>query len=358
MFQEQVLYNLWKVCNGWLDLKSQKSVEGASVLFVTRKAAVETLRDEALAELEAVSPKFRAYQEQKQKGPLGFALKGLAQGYDLERAHYLASGKKAGSSISGSMVHQKLNEPDSSKNAKFKKLVKKGFGNLSLQDSQALQRLFPDAVPVIYLNKIARLKYLVTIKDGKICDSNGDPIVMRDMSVIRVAGSPVSIRSIAMYAMDKYGNLYVDDKYYTSKQYIGQENGKYVVKQSYQNNHSSLLAGTDVLCAGCLHIGWDNRRQGESGGALSAIDSSSGHYKPTRENLRNCLQVFQSLGVNVDMTRVGDCSAGPQPLFYWGQDFLADRNPWPSWNTPVNSGLGFLGAGRLKAPHIKPDADA
>src|SRR5262245_28791125 len=144
IFQEQLLYNLWKVCNKWLELKSQKSQqEGVSELFVRRKTEVEKLRDEALAELKEVSPKFRANQDRKrQHGPLGYGLKGLSNGYEHERSHYLQTQKKFGSSISASKVHEQLNNMHTMNrlNAKAKKIVKKGFGNLSLQDTQALQK--------------------------------------------------------------------------------------------------------------------------------------------------------------------------------------------------------------------------
>lgn len=53
-------------------------------------------------------------------------------------------------------------------------------------------------------------------------------------------------------------------------------------------NHSSYLAGAEVICAGCLYIGYNNRRGMDAPGMLAHIDNGSGHYKPREENLRNC----------------------------------------------------------------------
>src|SRR5262245_30367445 len=114
LIKEQLLYNLWKVSNKWLELKRQKAQDGGgSELFQRRQLNIEVLRDEALGELALVSDRVYAalqgYQARKQQnGPQGYQLKGLNNGYHLEREHYLKSGKSSGSSISGSLVHSRL----------------------------------------------------------------------------------------------------------------------------------------------------------------------------------------------------------------------------------------------------------
>ncbi len=340
IFQEQLLYNLWKVSNNWLELKNSKAQkDGASELLLRRKQEVEVLRDEALAKLEEVSPRvadaFQRYQVRKQHGTVAQPLKGLGNGYHLEREHYLHGQKTSGATISGSKVDFLLRFE---KNTKAQRFVQKGFGNLSLKDTQVLQQLFPNMQPVVYMNKIARLKHMVQIIDGKICDSEG-PILMTG----RLSGLLV----LDLYVVDKYGNLYKTSEWNSTHKYIEQDrNGNYREAKTTQFNHSSLLAGADVLCAGALHIGWDNRHQLPTAGVLSAIDNISGHYKPSTENLRNCLEVFQGLGINIDLTRVTDFSSG-EGVVYWGRDFMANRrHPWADFQTAPNS--------FFKAPPITP----
>jgi len=225
--------------------------------------------------------------------------------------------------------------------------LKKGYGNLTLQDTQTLQRLFPDMAPVVYMNKIERLKLILSFVDGKICDSGGHPVEMTERESFSK-----NLR-IAPYVMDKYGNLYMDIDFWKSKSYLTQDNaGKYQAKSTGRFNHSSFLAGAEVVCAGALHIGWNNRGNASAAGVLSAIDNASGHYKPSRENLLNCLEVLRSYGVNTELTRVGDWSQGT--VFYWGRDFLQNQNPWID-EEHAPSPFGGIGGHRFKSPPIVPN---
>src|SRR4029079_9455600 len=68
--KEALLYNLWKVCRQWLDLKKDK--QSSSEMFMRRKLNVELLRDEALAELSRISPRIHQalgrHEEAKGRG--------------------------------------------------------------------------------------------------------------------------------------------------------------------------------------------------------------------------------------------------------------------------------------------------
>ena len=274
------------------------------------------MRDQALAELEQVSDKvaaaLRDYQAHKQNGVVGHQLKGLANGYHLEREHYLQGNKVSGATISGTNVSNKCRfDADSIRLQRHKaaKNFEERVWQPILQDTQTLQRLFPDMAPVVYMNKIERLKLILSFVDGKICDSGGHPVEMTERESFSK-----NLR-IAPYVMDKYGNLYMDIDFWKSKSYLTQDNaGKYQAKSTGQFNHSSFLAGAEVVCAGALHIGWNNRGNASAAGVLSAIDNASGHYKPSRENLLNCLEVLRSYGVNTELTRVGDWSQGTSVL--------------------------------------------
>jgi hypothetical protein len=81
--------------------------------------------------------------------------------------------------------------------------------------------------------------------------------------------------------MDRYGNLLQKDA-----EPIG---------DAFFFNHSSFNAGHDVVCAGTLKI---------NNGDLTEIDNNSGHYKPGRDNLFNCLDVLAGEGVDLTNTTV------------------------------------------------------
>lgn len=136
--------------------------------------------------------------------------------------------------------------------------------------------------------------------------------------------------------MDKYGNLFVEATG-ERKDYVSYSSrGGYTVKTSDAFNHSSFTAGNDVICAGCIHVGYDSRAGREEPGVLSFIDNNSGHYKPTAENLHNCIIVLRDQGVNIDDVMVSDRSNGQDRVhFYWATDFIAGmRNRWAAHNAP------------------------
>jgi hypothetical protein len=127
---------------------------------------------------------------------------------------------------------------------------------------------------VRYVEDEERWKYLVAFDiwgsakqrqqiSGGNLTAMGDPIT--------TGGEPLGT---SIYAMDESGNLYF--------QPAGQVG----------LNHCSFLAGRPVLCAGTVGI---------TGGDLGYIDNGSGHYRPTRQNLINCLE---KLANDIDLSRV------------------------------------------------------
>jgi hypothetical protein len=98
------------------------------------------------------------------------------------------------------------------------------------------------------------------------------------------------------YAIDQYGDLISGDD--APKSSIGK------MLQSHQRfNHSSLNAGKDVICAGVMKV---------ENGRLTYIDNMSGHYKPTKRNLLNALELLR--GLNVDLQRVQVACLDKPPL--------------------------------------------
>jgi hypothetical protein len=334
--QEMLLYNLWKQAYKWLKLKQGKIERDGGDRLERRRLAVSNLRDAAMAELAEISPRtreaLRLYEDRKVLGPLGGQLKPLEPGYSLERDIWNKQkrdgGPFQGTSLSGSKLSFEL--PTARRNDKVaRKLAQKNFGDLTMDDAFRVQRALQNVDwPVTYLNKLARLQYLVCVSDGGLlCDVNQSSLLMRDM-----------VRNeymMSVYAMDMYGNVFCKlDFTEQTETIVYQPDEGYRIVKPWNFNHSSFLAGREVLCAGCMHIGYNVRRRRQEAGYLSAIDNSSGHYKPSPDHLRTMLLVLKDQGVDVDCVRVGDWSQG-QPVFYWGQDFLDGGNhPWTDEKNP------------------------
>jgi hypothetical protein len=332
--EERLLYCMWKECRRWLKLKAGKPAEKQSgELFMRRKLNVEVLRDASLERLVEIAPRVAEalgqYQENKQGGPLQMALKPMGPGYQRERVHYLQQGKRSGATISESSVQASMRTHGDAKN--MRAFVAKGYANLSVADSLKIERLYP-MPPVQFKNKIERLRFLISVnEDGLLCNLEGDLVAMTETRFDKYMQYP--------YAMDRYGNLFMDS-HWGEKNYVKYDdrNGSYQMAQTWGINHSSLLAGADVLCAGCIHIGYNCATGLEEPGVLSSIDNISGHYKPTRENLANCIQVLRDQGVSTDSTRV-EVRTAEGDIRYWGRDFVRNMRPWPNSEQPPP---GFL----------------
>jgi len=83
------------------------------------------------------------------------------------------------------------------------------------------------------------------------------------------------------YAMDEYGNLFIGE---TS-----------IATRTDRLNHSTMLAGKDVLCAGTVKI---------AAGQLMTFNNNSGHYKPTGVNVYEALLALQDEHVDLSQTVV------------------------------------------------------
>ena len=125
---------------------------------------------------------------------------------------------------------------------------------------------------VKYLNESERGVYQITIRDGKLYDSDGN---LFDTSS---GGSVHSSDPRAIYVVDQDGNLYA-----SNTQIIG------------QFHHSSFLAGGDVAGAGELKV---------VDGNLQLITDQSGHYLPTQAMTDQVVEYLRARGVQISNDQV------------------------------------------------------
>lgn len=121
---------------------------------------------------------------------------------------------------------------------------------------------------VRYLNKSQRETFKLTVKDGKLYDSEGN--------LFDTSGSH-SLHSAdprAIFVMDSHGNIYASTEH---------TRGIF--------HHSSFLAGGDVAGAGELKV---------SNGHLQLISDQSGHYRPSWPMTQQVMNELRSQGVPVD----------------------------------------------------------
>lgn len=285
-----------------MKLKKTKKISNdkarLKMLFHRRRVAVALLGQQALVELEMLSTRGRRQRARDQMLRRKFQNFGkdipatgkeLEQGYRLERESWSAQRKKgveAPTVIAGSGIHTAYTgawlRDENLK--KFKKLKEKGFERLNLNDWTALDKLVKAHLPdwrwnrgdgtVHYVRQKDRYRYMVFRNSrGLLEDYKGVVITTKDD-----AGSfPWA------YAMDQYGNLFVND-------HVGHKNRKHTFW-----NHSSFNAGNRVRCAGVVQI---------DKGQLKYIDNASGHYKPSKTDLENCLRTLQDEEVDLSQTEV------------------------------------------------------
>ena len=156
---------------------------------------------------------------------------------------------------------------------------------------QELDKLLGSQYKVLYLSKIQRIEYMVEVNQGgrfvkatdnSLIDMAGTK-VMADLGQ-KATGAPKPVTQA--YACDVYGCLFIIPDHQTDS------HGNRI-----QVNHSTLLAGKDVLCAGAISI---------KRGTLKAISNGSGHYKPDSVALNAMLNELSKAGVDLASVVVQD----------------------------------------------------
>ncbi|MDK3022024.1 hypothetical protein QO239_05320 [Cupriavidus taiwanensis] len=322
------LHALVMACIGWLKIKRAKAEDpqaAQNALFVTRRREIANLGSEAfqelstrLVQLNVLTPDLRGrlnFDRRKLSAlssganpgapsPYLRQLRPMGADYQNERLSYLESGKLRAISGSGAHVtHRNLTQmlpADPQLRAQAQVVAQKDVHALSLEDFRLLDAIGRENLvtgDVNYLSKNERMRYMAIVGNGGLLyDVNDQPITT---DAVRVTA----------YAMDKYGSLFIKDAE--------------PLNDAMFFNHSSFNAGNDVICAGTLII---------RNGSLRVIDNNSGHYKPTRENLHNCLSVLASEGLACNWATVNlyvFVQGQKQEHRYAANDFLLNPNGVP-----------------------------
>ena len=326
--QQKALCSILSRSSRWFKTKQSKvkvtktgERKGTNTL-VKRSRAVNTLMREAATALNGFSnglgSAMGSYLRNKMKGarPTG----SLSGGYANERSAYLIFNKST--SLSGSLIDDYL---ESKKNAdrnenrlpaeahrNFKQTYKgKSLDDLTVDDWMAINNIARDLegkqLEVKYMKRHERLSHMLE-SDG----AGGLRFAVGQRSAATpVVNDPVWGQKPGAwpYAMDEWANIY------TANDVLANNKDGYAMF-----NHSTFTAGDDVVCAGTLNI--DTR------GKLTSIDTNSGHYKPTREQLKVCIEILQE-DYHVDFTGAAILLKSPYGMWNPGHldRFLNDGLP-------------------------------
>ncbi len=318
------LYIVYKECEDWL--KKNLSILFAKSGERQKEAGVKRLQGEVIDDLNGLMPglgdALQGYQYKKgTSGVMGGKFASLGAGYANERKSYLASGKQQ-APVSASRVHTMT----TAMGTNFASLSVQDFERLGSDQALLRQHLNNGTVVRMYfLNKIQRLRLLATCDRQNPLGARWVDISGNLMSTKMEANNFLGEENVCqMWAMDRYGNLFVDYDNAGHGRYAMNLNANVVmgaIRSRGQTNHSSFCAGKDVICAGNIFL-WK--------GQLLHIDNGSGHYAPNRQALYNAVSILWNAGAVLDYLRVG-VQGGPNvaTTFHKGTTFL--QNGGADW---------------------------
>lgn len=289
------LYQVIKNCNAWSRLKSGETGGNTE----NRRRVIVALYNEAQLELRQfplIAQALDRYARRKAGGVRGAtALKGV---YAHEGAAY-RNLKAQGQFVdpgqprfapSATLIDDKgFNNPKTSHTAYGG--GDKQFRDLSFEEFMELDRLLNSQYQVLYMSKLQRIRHMVAVENGKFYWAvDGTVIDMAGQSVEMDLGTKAGGVEYP-YACDRYGNLFVVGNDLKAKD-----------GTKLQVNHSTMLAGNEVLCAGTISI---------KKGMLRAVSNLSGHYQPDTDALKAFItELRDEEGVNVNRAVIVDRKLG------------------------------------------------
>ena len=303
--QAAYLYQVIKNCRAWSRIKAD--VTGGNT--ANRRRVVVALYNEAQLELRKypiIVQLLDRYARKKAGGVKGATP--LAGVYAHEGAAY--KGLKANGQFvdpgqprfapSASLISDSTGDRRVQSTAFAR--GERGFKELTFEEYMEIDRLLESQYRVLYLSKLQRLEYMVAVENGRFRRAtDGALIDMPGQSVAVDMGQGEEVGETFMYACDRYGSLFLFGSKTKGK------DGKAV-----QLNHSTFLAGNEVLCAGTISI---------KKGLLRGASNLSGHYQPNTAALTAMLTEWQrNDDVNVDPIVVVDMSLN---IITLGKQYMA-----------------------------------
>ena len=311
------LYIVYKEAQHWR--KRHVSTVWATNQNQREEAGVCWLMGEVISELNKAEPglgtAFENYEIKSAGGEVNGAKTKLGNGYRFERKTYVED--KTRMPYSGSEIHKIAG----ANNVDFPNLTRRQWDEMAIGQWSTRQQ----AVSQMYfLNKIQRLRLLATCvpKNGGV---NLWEDIQGQLLQTKYQGAEMaSLNSRQMYAMDRYGNLFVDyDDWGHGALFLNVGKGPKgaAIAARGKSNHSSLCAGREVICAGTIFF-WK--------GQLIHIDNSSGHYAPRPAALYSAIELLRDAGTNLNYLRVALPKDAGGMHYYKAQTFLGHGQPdWP-----------------------------
>lgn len=244
-----ILSDLAHQCRQYLALKATKG----TAISTHRKGVVKELLHACEAAQSFVGKRNAA----RTAGGPGVT-KGLEPGYAHERAQYTQAAKQH-NPYSGTAMHEAQLNPAAMTTGAF--VAAGAAGNVQ---------------QVEFMKRDERLQHLLVIRNGLLYQ-NGEPY-----SCPMKTGAGYVALLAATFAMDRYGNLFSKPTAQASK-------------ANLRFNHSTYLAGREVLCAGTLTC---------KDGHLLKMTNLSGHYRPDAHALRQALMAIGAEGVDLSIVAV------------------------------------------------------
>lgn len=319
--RQKALCSIISRCRKWRQIKAAKAGAAAdpNATVRTRFSVVTALMQEAVQMLRVTAPEvsdaFDVYSQRKERGRLNAS--GLAPGYATERSAYIAFDRQR--SISGSLIHDLLESNTTrktplapatqlagkAKQQMEKKFTGRAFDELTVKEWQAIEKIAKELdgrrLETKYLTRHERLGYMLE------SDGNGG---LR--YAVGARSATTAAPSVWPYAMDEWGNIY------TANDWVMPQQTGYAMF-----NHSSFTAGDVVVCAGMLQI--------NAAGKMTFIDTNSGHYQPTQDQLVAAVRILRD-EYQVDFGQA-EVSIVAEPRVTWPagaanlQRFLAGQPP-------------------------------
>jgi hypothetical protein len=244
-----------------LELRTYPLVNAALQQYQAKKFARHGLQTTALAG-GIYAHEGRAYREQKLKAKGQFVDPGMP---NFVPSATLMKNNGAGHGPKADALWNKVHK-----------------NNITFEEYMKLDCLLGPQYRVLYLSKLQRLKYMVSIENGSFWSIvQGGPTDMPNSSVNDDLGVDNPDGPTYFYACDRFGNLFI-----ARNGSLQDERGKKI-----QLNHSTLLAGREVLCAGTISI---------KNGILRGVSNLSGHYLPDTDALTRFLVELKNAGVRVE----------------------------------------------------------